>query len=652
MHHAGYRMQDPVDLSASPGIDAPGTQTSPGFFRSSSPQGCLLSHPTVWLTPHFEALLHRHGRHCEEVDARLAGTFCGHRNIGVVVVAVAGCLPRCRERSVLSSRWGTPSPAGRPRDTCEGNLRPMPGDRPMRRLRDPVRRTVRRVGWAVGAGTRRLGARTWPSAGGRTDSQAQPEQRGKRDPMTLPRPDPPIVLLSHRGPVSFGRDEDGHRTASRGAGGLVTALTGLISDLPDAVWVCAASSKEDAAVAAEHDGRAVAVALEPEPRLLNQDREGGPGVRLRLVEVDPQAHDAFYTVIANPLLWFLQHGMYGLAFDPVLTKREHAAWNDGYVAVNRQFADAVVEEVKAVGGRALVMLHDYHFYLVGQQVREQCPDALVSFFLHIPWPGPDAWRVLPPPWRERLLHGLLGNDVVAFHTEGFARNFLLTCQELLGLSVDLQAMTVDLGDRKVAARHYPISIDAVAMRELAASAEVAEHARGLREAFCSQGRQLILRVDRTDPSKNIVRGFQAFATLLEDHPELLGQVTFLALLQPSRQDVPEYADCLAEIGAVVARINASYVREGHEPIDLRLQEDLPLAVAAYTVCDVLMVNALADGMNLVAKEAVLVNTRDGILALSENTGAHQELGAFAVTLHPFDIQQQADALYTALTMDP
>jgi trehalose 6-phosphate synthase len=260
--------------------------------------------------------------------------------------------------------------------------------------------------------------------------------------------------------------------------------------------------------------------------------------------------------------------------------------------------------------------------------------------------------VLPPAWREQLLTGLLGNDVVAFHTEGFARNFLLCVQELLGLPVDLQAMTVDLGDRQVAARHYPISIDVAAMRELAASAEVAEHARGLREAFCAGDRQLVLRVDRTDPSKNIVRGFEAFATLLADHPELLGQVTFLALLQPSRQDVPEYADYLAEIGAAVARINASYVREGHEPIDLRLQEDLPLAVAAYTVCDVLMVNALADGMNLVAKEAVLVNTRDGVLALSENTGAHQELGAFAVTLHPFDIQQQADALYAALTMDP
>ena len=343
--------------------------------------------------------------------------------------------------------------------------------------------------------------------------------------------------------------------------------------------------------------------------------------------------------------------MYGLALAPSLTKREHAAWDDGYVAVNRQFADAVAAEVEARGGRALVMLHDYHFYLVGQEVQERCPEAVLSFFLHIPWPGPDAWRILPPAWREQVLNGLLGNDVVAFHTEGFARNFLLCAQELLGLPVDLEAMTVQVGDREVAARHYPISIDVAAIRELAASDEVAEQAATLTEAFRDEDLQLILRVDRTDPSKNIVRGFEAFATLLDDHPELAGKVGFLAMLQPSRQDVPEYADYLAEIGATVARINAAHGREGYQPIDLRLADDLATAVAAYTVCDVLMVNALADGMNLVAKEAVVVSRRDGVLALSENTGAHQELGAFAVTLHPFDTQQQADALYEALTMD-
>jgi trehalose 6-phosphate synthase len=202
----------------------------------------------------------------------------------------------------------------------------------------------------------------------------------------------------------------------------------------------------------------------------------------------------------------------------------------------------------------------------------------------------------------------------------------------------------------VRARFYPISIDVAALRELAASPEVAEHAERLTETFMADGGQMVLRVDRTDPSKNIVRGFQAFGLMLEDHPEMAGKVRFLALLQPSRLDVQEYSDYLAAIGAEVARTNARHDDLEFEPIDLHLVQDLPLAVAAYSVCDVLMVNAVADGMNLVAKEAAVVNRRDGVLVLSENTGAHQELGANAVTVYPFDVRQQADALYEALTM--
>jgi trehalose 6-phosphate synthase len=469
-------------------------------------------------------------------------------------------------------------------------------------------------------------------------------------PPNLPRP---VVLASHRGPVTFGRS-GGERTASRGAGGLVTALMDLARQLDEVSWVCGASTDEDAAVATEHPGEAVRVALSEPPELLEGDAEpdadGAPVVPLRLVPVDPEQHDRFYNVIANPLLWFIQHGLYGLATAPVLGTAEREAFDEGYVPVNERFADAVADEVEAAGGSALVMLHDYHFYLVAERVRERCPDALISHFVHIPWPGPDGWRVLPPAMRDRLLRGLLGADVVAFHTEGSARNFLLSVQELLSVPVDLAAMTATVGGRTVSARFYPISIDVGGIRQLAESPAVQEHARRLRDEFTTGDQQFILRVDRTDPSKNIVRGFQAFRVLLDQHPELVERVRFLALLQPSRQDVPEYADYLGAIGAEVARINARYTAGGHEPVDLRLVQDLPLAVAAYTLCDALLVNAVADGMNLVAKEAAVVNQRDGVLVLSENTGAHQELGASAVTVYPFDVRQQADALYEALTM--
>ena len=465
-------------------------------------------------------------------------------------------------------------------------------------------------------------------------------------------PSRPVVLVSHRGPVTFGRSAEG-RTARRGAGGLVTALMDLSRQLEDVTWVCGAGSAEDAAVAAEHPGRAVRVALSEPPELLGDeagDADGAQVVPLRLVPVDGEQHDRFYNVIANPLLWFIQHGLYGLATAPVLGNAERHAFDDGYVPVNAAFAEAVADQVDAAGGAALVMLHDYHFYLVADRVRERCPDALISHFIHIPWPGPDGWRVLPPAMRERLLRGLLGADVVAFHTENSARNFLLSVQELLAVPIDLATMTAQVGERTVRARFYPISIDVAGIRELAGSPAVAAHADRLAEEFTTDGRQLVLRVDRTDPSKNIVRGFQAFGLLLEEHPELVGRVRFLALLQPSRQDVAEYADYLAAIAAEAARINARYDSEGHAPVDLRLVQDLPLAVAAYSLCDALLVNAVADGMNLVAKEAAVVNRRDGVLVLSENTGAHQELGAFAVTVYPFDVRQQADALHEALTM--
>ncbi|MBL7501673.1 trehalose-6-phosphate synthase [Frankia sp. CNm7] len=466
--------------------------------------------------------------------------------------------------------------------------------------------------------------------------------------------DLPLVLLSNRGPVSFDRDATG-RTVNRGAGGLVSALAGLAEHLDDAVWVCGAATAEDAAVAEEAAGQALLVQTHPMPHLVDP-RFGdavvdGPSIKVRVVVTDPVAYADFYSVWSNPILWFVQHGLYGRSMAPSFTRAEREAFENGYAAVNRAYADAVADEVRGRGGKALVLLQDYHFYLVAEHVRRQCPDVVLSHFVHIPWPGPDEWRVLPADIRERLLTGLLGSDVVGFHTRRYARNFVLCASELLGLPIDLDALTITVGDRTVRARYYPISVDPAALDATLASEQVTAHVSMLRYIFgLDDDRQLMLRVDRTDPSKNVVRGFQAFGVLLEQHPELVGKVSFLALLQPSRTDVPEYADYIALIGAVVADLNAKYTKDGRQPIDLRMVEDFPLAVAAFSICDVLVVNAIADGMNLVAKEVAVVNRRGGVLALSETAGAHEELGEFAVTLHPFDIQQMADAFYAALTM--
>ena len=444
-----------------------------------------------------------------------------------------------------------------------------------------------------------------------------------------------VVFLSNRGPVKYGR-QDGERTTSRGGGGLVTALSGLAGRLDDAVWICGALTEEDVAVAREHDGNAFDAG------------DGHAELLVRMVDTDAEEQRKFYSVIANPLLWFVQHYLWALSDAPDITRRELDAFENGYVPVNERFADAVAEEVDARGGEVTVMVQDYHFYLVPELLRARCPDVFLHHFVHIPWPQPDAWRVLPRPMREAVLRGVLGNDIVAFHTEHYARNFLLGCQELLDLPVDLEGLKVQVDDRTVRTRWYPISIDPDALEERAGSAEVCKVAEDL---AARRRDHLILRVDRADLSKNIVRGFKAYDTLLDDHPELRERVTFLALIQPSREDVEEYSAYLDRIKRVVADVNLKHGTADWQPIDLRLQDDMDTALAAYKLYDLLVVNAIFDGMNLVAKEAVIVNQRHGVLALSENTGAHEEMGAFALTVHPFDIQQQADAFWEALCME-
>jgi trehalose 6-phosphate synthase len=442
-----------------------------------------------------------------------------------------------------------------------------------------------------------------------------------------------LVLVSHRGPVQFERNGS-ERVVRRGGGGLVTALRDLARYADCGSWVCAAATDEDRAVA--HDRGHEDVPIVP-----------GRPCRVRMLAIEPDVHHQFYAIVANPLLWFIQHYMWDHGSAPDITQRELDAWQHGYVEVNRRFADAVVETTADLPPGSVVMVHDYHFYLVPKLVRDAGTNAFLHFFVHIPWPQPDSWRVLPPAMREQIVEGLLGSDIVAFHTERYARNFLLTCQELLGLEVDFERAVVLLDGREVSVRFYPISIDESALLDVAATPEASRYVAELER---TRRRHLILRVDRTDPSKNIVRGFRAYERMLERHPELREEVTFLALLQPSRQDVPQYAAYVEEISRAARRVNDRFATIDWQPVDLRIGENLPLAVAAYQLFDVLMVNAVFDGMNLVAKEALVVNGRDGVLALSENTGSHEELGAVAVTLTPFDIEQQAAALHEALTM--
>jgi trehalose 6-phosphate synthase len=442
-----------------------------------------------------------------------------------------------------------------------------------------------------------------------------------------------LIVVSNRGPVSYSLDRDGGRVERRGQGGLVTALSPLVAH-HDVTWIASALSDADRSVAAEAAGAT-----------LQGTGRTGENYRLRLVAHEPATFHEYYNVFANPTLWFLQHYLWDLVDAPNWDQRLRAAWAS-YETVNAAFADAVLAELKEQP-EAAVWFHDYHLYLAPHAVRGACPDATLAQFVHIPWPGPDYWSVLPEAVRARIVGGLLANDVVGFHTERWRANFLLSAERILGAEVDYDAGAVELDGRRTLVTAHPISVDTAEFEDLARSKPVLTAEAELEQL---RREQMIVRVDRTDPSKNIVRGFRAFELYLEAHPEMHRRVILRALLDPSRQDIPEYAEYIGAIQREARRVNVRFQQGGWMPIDLRIDDDFPQAVAAYKDFDVLLVNAIFDGLNLIAKEAPLVNERDGVLILSENTGSHEELGDWALTVNPFDVAGQADALDRALTM--
>ena len=413
--------------------------------------------------------------------------------------------------------------------------------------------------------------------------------------------------------MSYARDANGNRVARRGGGGLATALRSL-GDEHDVTWIANAMTDEDRVVAGE-------------------PQEGNV-----LIAQDPRAYELFYTVAANPMLWFLQHSLWSLGTTPSFDDACHDAWTNGYVCVNETMAQAVLAELARMP-TAPVFFHDYHLYLAPAIVRDARPDARTSHFVHIPWPSSDAWTVLPADIRRSVFAGLLANDVVGFHTVRWKRNFLRSCADVLGAEVDGDLVRYD--DRETRVTSAPIGIDTEEFDSLANAGDVLARERAI---VASRPELLVLRVDRTDPSKNIVRGFRAFALFLARHPEMRGRVRMLAFLDPSRQDIPEYADYVTAVEREARALG--------DAVELRIADDFAQSVAAYKQYDVLLVNAVFDGLNLVSKEAPYVNARDGVLVLSENAGSHEELVEWALTVNPFDISGQADALYEALTMDP
>jgi trehalose 6-phosphate synthase len=438
-----------------------------------------------------------------------------------------------------------------------------------------------------------------------------------------------IILVSNRGPVTHQIDDAGRIRRADADGGVAIALANVARNQP-VTWIAGACTMADRVVAIT--GRPLSI---------------GDESYLRLVNISESVYNAYYSCFCNPVLWFTQHGL-------ARSLRDRGAnvlrtWREGYIPANRLFAKAVLDELDESGDGTPVMLHDYHLYLAPRLIRDQRPGALLQQFIHIPWPGPDAWRVLPAPIVRQMCDGLLANDSLVFQTEESVEGFMATCRAYLGSAAQVyrDRGKVVYAGTTTALWSNPISVDAWELREFAASQPVQRY-----RAKLPASEMTIVRVDRLDPSKNVERGFEAFENLLERRPDLHGRVRFLAYLVPSRTGIPEYDDYAQSVFNKIDAINSRFGTEDWQPVTLYYQQNRAEAFAGLQRYDVLLVNSVADGMNLVSKEGPVVNQRNGVLVLSTAAGSYEELRYGALCVDPLNIEATSRALEAALEMPP
>ncbi|WP_184080610.1 trehalose-6-phosphate synthase [Nocardiopsis mwathae] len=441
-----------------------------------------------------------------------------------------------------------------------------------------------------------------------------------------------ILVASNRGPVSFSVNADGSLDYRRGGGGLVSGLSSVAAET-DTLWVCAALS--------DADRRAAAGA--PDARLDKGGFDLG-GMRVRMLDIPPDVFTSAYTSVANSTLWFVQHLLYDTPNKPAFGAEFRAQWAD-YRAYNAAFAEALLT---GAADNARVAVQDYHLALVPRILRGRRPDLRIAHFSHTPWAPPEYFRLLPTDIGRELLEGMLGADHLGFLSRRWADAFLRCCETFLRSDVDWAKRTVEYGGRVIHVGVHPLGADADGLRERAAAPDVADRRTALRERVGDT--LLVVRVDRTELSKNIVRGLEAYRELLATRPEWRGRVTHLAFAYPSRGDVPEYREYTEAVRRVAKEINDEFGTAEWTPLILEVNDDYPRSLAAYQLADVLLVNPIRDGMNLVAKEGPVLSHDGCALVLSTEAGAADELGADALLVNPYDVSETAEALHTGLAM--
>jgi trehalose 6-phosphate synthase len=472
-----------------------------------------------------------------------------------------------------------------------------------------------------------------------------------------------VIIASNRGPVSFTRGDDGRLSAKRGGGGMVSGLS-AVADEADMLWVCAALSDGDRAAARQA------------PDGLLDPSQAGDGASVRMLDIPQPIFHRAYNAVANSTLWFVHHMLYDTpkrpSFGPTFAREWEAfrTYNQMFAAAlasaaqtagaNAGSADAMragdmsdaglrAGDMGAGGGPVRAVIQDYHLCLAPQMLAERAPGVQIAHFSHTPWAPPDYYRMLPDEIGREVLAGILGADHAGFLCRRWANAFIDCCVAFLGAEVDGDRGQVGYRGHVTSIGVHPLGVDAGRLRDRARQRDVLTRRAALIDA--ADGRKLIVRVDRTELSKNIVRGLEAYRELLRTRPQWHGRVVHLAFAYPSRHDLPEYREYTAAVQRLARQIEDEFAAPGWDPLILEVNDDYPRSLAACRLADVMLVNPIRDGMNLVAKEGPILSDRGCSLVLSTEAGAAAELGEYALMVNPFDVTQTAEALHEALSMD-
>jgi trehalose 6-phosphate synthase len=448
-----------------------------------------------------------------------------------------------------------------------------------------------------------------------------------------------ILIASNRGPVSFALGDDGRLQPRRGGGGMVSGLSSVASQA-DVLWVCAALSDSDRAAA--RDAPAGLLGLDG----------AASGSTVRMLDIPPTIFHRAYNAVANSTLWFVHHMLYDTPNRPHFGQAFGREW-ESFRAYNSAFAEALAQAAADPAaarhsGPVRAVIQDYHLTLAPRMLAELRPGIRIAHFTHTPWAPPDYYRMLPDSVGREVLDGILGADHAGFLCQRWADAFLDCCEHVLGAQVDRARQRVTYRGHVTGIGVHSLGVDADELTRRAAEPDVQARLAALAEV--TAGRKLIVRIDRTELSKNIVRGLAAYRELLVTHPQWRGLVMHLAFAYPSRHDLPEYREYTASVQRLALEICDEFGTDDWQPLILQVNDDYARSLAAYRLADVLLVNPIRDGMNLVAKEGPILSDRGCALVLSREAGAAAELSADALMINPYDVTGTAEALHEALMM--